>query len=346
MPAGRANLAAIIMIRLGLMGCGVVASFGHIPAIQRTAGLKLCSVFEPDSGRLMESQARFGVANGFTDPELFFQSGIDAVVVTSPAPTHLDNVLMAARYRKPVLCEKPLSMTEADSERMIAAMRDAGSPLFVGFTYRFAPPAMEIKRLVAEKAIGQVRSLRLIYIWDCHGRFDDREFSGRPNARRDARMDEGGPMVDCGVHQIDLARWWLGSEITRFHAEGAWVDPHRNPDHMWLHLDHESGAHTAVEISYSYAHTSRDGRCDFRYELIGTEGLIRYDRQGRFFEVVNRHGTQYLNWTEEKNFDGMYAEFEHAIRTGDKRNMPTGEDGLRATRVARAATDAAAQRRT
>jgi predicted dehydrogenase len=332
------------MIRLGLMGVGVVASYGHIPAIQRTPGLMLKSIFEPDSGRMMDARARFNVPEGFTNAEAFFKSGIDAVVVTSPAPAHLDNVLMAQRFGKPVLCEKPLAMNEADSQRMVDAMGSAGLPLYVGFTYRFAPCAMEIKRLVAEGAIGAVRSLRLIYNWDCHGKFDPRE-STVSSFRRDGRMIEGGPMVDCGVHQIDLARWWLGQEIVRHHGVGAWVDEHAAPDHMYLHLDHVGGAHTMVEISYSYGHTSRDTRCHFVYELIGTDGLIRYDRQARVFEVVNRDGTQHLPWHEEKNFDGMYAEFLRALQSGTPGNMPTGTDGLLATRIARVATEEAIGRR-
>jgi predicted dehydrogenase len=326
------------MIRLGLMGCGVVASYGHVPAISRTAGCKLVSIFEPDSARLIDAKDRYGVAKGFTDPELFFQSGIDAVAITSPAPAHLENVTMAARFGKPVLCEKPLAMNEAESLQMIQIMEQANLPLYVGFVYRFSPVAMEIKRLLAEGAIGQPRSLRLIYIWDCHGKYEGR-IGEKPNAARHGRMIEGGPMVDCGVHQIDLARWWLGSEVKRASGAGAWVDEHEAPDHMYLHLDHDNGAHTMVEISYSYAHTSKDQRCQFVYELIGTEGVLRYDRQGRIFELVGKHGTRHLYWTEEKNFEGMYAEFVRALQTGVTGNMPTARDGLEATRIARVATE-------
>ncbi|MDB5321451.1 MAG: oxidoreductase [Phycisphaerales bacterium] len=327
------------MLRLGLMGCGVVASYGHVPAIARTAGCKLVSIFEPDSARLIDAKDRYKVEKGFTDPNLFFQSGIDAVIVTSPAPAHLENVTMAARYGKPVLCEKPLAMNEAESLQMIEIMERANLPLYVGFTYRFSPVAMEIKRLVSEGAIGKARSLRLIYLWDCHGKFDCRTGSTKPNPGRHGRMIEGGPMVDCGVHQIDLARWWLGSEVKRTVGTGAWVDEHEAPDHVYLHLDHDSGAHTMVEMSYSYGHTSKDQRCHFVYELIGTDGLIRYDRQARIFELVNHQGTKHLTWTEEKNFDGMYTEFVRALQTGQPGNMPTGRDGLAATRLARVATE-------
>jgi len=326
-------------IKIGLMGCGHVATYGHLPAIMDTPALKLNAIFEPNPERLRATQEQFQVPHAFTDAEAFLASDIEAVTITSPAPVHLHNVLAAAEHRKPVLCEKPLAMSEAESLTMIDAMKKAGQPLYVGFTYRFSPVAMEIKRLVAAGEIGAVRSLRLIYNWDCHGKYEHR-FGDRPNPGRHGRMLEGGPIVDCGVHQIDLARWWLGSEVTRQTAAGAWVDTdHEAPDHVYLHLDHETGAHSMVEMSYSYGHTSKDQRCHFVYELIGSEGLIRYDRQGRVFELVNRHGTKTMNWTEEKNFDGMYAEFVRALQTGYPGYMPTGRDGLAATRIARVATE-------
>src|SRR5690606_5012904 len=241
--------------------------------------------------------------------------------------------------RKPVLCEKPLAMNDADAQTMIDAMREAGVPLYVGFTYRFAPIARDIHRLVRDGAIGRVLSLRLIYLWDCHGQCEPRD-SCCINQRRLGRMLEGGPMVDCGVHQIDLARWWTGAEVTRSLGVGAWIEQHEAPDHMYLHLDHADGAHTLVEISYSYAHTTRDSRPYFVYELIGTDGLLRYERETRVFELLNRDGTTRLEWTREKNFPGMYAEFERALRQGTDGNMPTGQDGLIATRIARTTTEA------
>jgi predicted dehydrogenase len=126
--------------------------------------------------------------------------------------------------------------------------------------------------------------------------------------------------------------------VTRHHGIGAWVESHDAPDHVFLHMDHENGAHTMVEISYSYGHTSRDQRCKFVYELIGTDGVIRYDRQSRVFEMVNKSGTHHMHWHDEKNFDGMYHEFENALRTGKPGDMPTGTDGLLATRIAQTAT--------
>jgi len=333
------------MIRVGLIGCGAVASYGHLPAIVATPGLSLHAVLDTDPARLIETRERFDVARTFTDIDLFFQSGLDVVVITSPAPAHFAHVMAAAKYRKPALCEKPLAMTEDEAQQMITTMQQANLALYVGFTYRFSPVAMDIHRLVRERAIGDVRSLRLAYVWDCHGKYIHREPAQGLYERRHGRMLEGGPMVDCGVHQIDLARWWTGSEVSRVTGLGAWVETENYvpPDHLYLHADHADGCHTQVEISYTYGHTSKEPRSDFWYELIGTEGLIRYNRQQRYFECVNKAGTQKLTWAEEKNFHGMYVELEKAIRMGTPGNMPTAQDGLIATKLARIATEEAVQ---
>ncbi len=331
------------MTRIGLMGCGVVAMYGHLPTIARTEGLALHAVFDPNVAHLQAAQQAFSVPHAFTDAEAFFRSGVDAVVVTSPVPAHLANVLDAARHGKNVLCEKPLAMSEGEIVRMIDAMDAARLMFFTGFTYRFSPVALQIKELVADGAIGRVRSLRLVYIWDLHGKYVvDEKTGGRiDQPRRVGRMDEGGPMVDCGVHQIDLARWWLDSEVVRSRGVGAWVDEFTAPDHLYLHMDHASGAHTLVEISFSYGHTISHPPALFAYDLIGTEGLIRYDRASKLFELRNAAGPQTLVWQPEKGFDAMYNEFARALKTGQPGNLPTGRDGLIATRIAREATDQA-----
>lgn len=334
------------MKKIGLIGCGTVADYGHLPAIVSTQGLTLAAICDTDAGVLERAQRKFHPAQAFADSEAFFASGLDAVVVTSPLGCHCEHVLSAARRRLPVLCEKPLADDDAQAREMIEAMRRADRLLAVGFTYRFSPVARMIRKLLGDGAIGTVRSLRLVYVWNLHGKFLAGP-DGRPvlNPRRVGRMLEGGPMVDCGVHQIDLARWWLGSEVARFQAHGAWVEDYDAPDHLYLHMDHTCGAHTMVEMSYTYCHTAAEPVNQFVYELIGTDGLIRYDRQGRLFEVRNARGTQTLPFASEKGFAEMYECFRWALEGGDASLMPTGEDGLIATSIARQATQQAMAQR-
>lgn len=147
-------------------------------------------------------------------------------------------------------------------------------------------------------------------------------------------------MVDCGVHQIDLAQWWLGSPVVRSQAHGAWCDQYEAPDHVFLHLDHDCGAHTAVEMSYSYGHTTKHKYNEFVYELIGTDGIIRYERNTGLFELRTHQFTESLEHTGEKDFAVMYEHFANAVAHQDPGDLCTGEEAIRVTDIARNATDA------
>lgn len=332
-------------LKIGLIGCGKVAEYGHLPAIVQLPGLSLHAVLDPSEQALQQAQRNFDVPNVFTEADDFFCSGLDAVTVTSPAPFHYHNVLDAARYRLPVLCEKPIAMNRREADEMSTAMREAGTSFYAGFCYRFSPSALQIRRLVHEGAIGEVRSLRLIYNWNLHGKYEtEPDGKKRLQRRRVERMLEGGPMVDCGTHQIDLAHFWLDSPVDHFSGFGAWLDDYEAPDHMYLHMVHASGAHTMVEISYSYMYTAEEPRSEFVYELIGTKGVIRYDRSARECFMATEHGTSPIPFHSEKNFAGMYCEWESALRTGKSSLLASPEHATRVTEIAREATKQASNK--
>lgn len=325
-------------LRIGLMGCGNVAEFGHLPAILSTDGLELVALYDPAPGKAAAYAERFG-GNPFDDIDDFFDSGLDIVAITSSAPAHLSNVLDAAAHHVHVICEKPIAMNDAEGATMVSAMKNSGKEFFVGFCYRFSPVAQQIKRWVDEAIVGEIRALRLVYNWHLHGQYihlPDGSWTESPFYR--GRMEEGGPLVDCGVHQIDLGRWWLGSEVTEWSAAGAWIGEFEAPDHIWLHTRHDTGALTTVEISYAHGHTAKEPRSVFTYELIGTGGVIRYDRDGYILEARNGQGTITAPGASEKNFPGMYSALVERLN-GANIQMPTAQDAIIATRIARQATD-------
>lgn len=323
------------MIRIGIVGCGEVANFGHLPAIASNPQYQVAALFDPSDERLAITAGKFGNPPTFKDLTSFYRTGLDAVVIASPAPTHRENVLVAAKEAVHVLCEKPISDDEDESVEMAEAMEESGKIFTIGFCYRFSDVSKQIGKWVSEGVIGNIRSLRLVYTWNLHGRFEpDSTGSWIESPRWRGRMVEGGPMVDCGVHCIDLARMWLKQEPVRVHGEGAWVANYDAPDHMFLHMDHEGGTHTMVEMSFSYTHTAHDPLSPFSYELIGDGGVIRYLRDGYILEARTGQGTIRAPGASEKNFAGMYQEFAHAIQTGDVSGLPTAYDGIIASRIA------------
>ena len=327
------------------MGCGVVAAYGHLPVLRATEGVEVV-LFDPNPARVDEMKKEFGIARGFTDEAAFFDAGLDAVAIASPAPAHLANIRAAAARGLPILCEKPLALTVEEAREAVRVASAANVPLFTGFDYRFSPVSQKIRQLIREGAIGEPAVMRLLYLWNCHGKFQTLADGTRVvQARREGRMLEGGPMLDCGVHQIDLARWWTGQEVSRVSGHGAWADEYEAPDHVFAHLEHEGGCHTLVEMSYSYGQVAKEPSPVFTYEIIGARGVIKFDRGAKRFELRNDLGTTEFEFAGEKNFAGMYAAFIASLRGEGDGGLPSGRDGVEAIRIATEATRQAIQNR-
>ena len=333
------------MFRIGVMGAGVVADFGHLPAIRSTPGLELAAIYDPLGNRAVILAEKYGTF-GTTSQEAFFDQKLDAVVIASPPAAHPANAVAAAKHGAIILCEKPLASDEALAEAMIREVRALGSQIYTGFVYRFSPVSEQIRTWVREGIVGEIRDLRLIYLCNLHGQYEAGADGWHESPRWRGRMVVGGPLVDCGVHQIDLARWWLGSEVVDWSTAAAWVSDYDAPDHQYLHMHHANGARTCVEMSFTYGHTAENPRSVFTYELIGTGGVIRLDRDGYVLEARHGRGITTAPGASEKNFEGMYLALRETLESPGSSRLPSAEDGLAATSIAEAAVRQVVQHNT
>lgn len=333
------------MAKIGILGCGSVASFGHLPAIHKTPGFELVSLYDPVPGRAQLFANEFG-GQPFDDLDEFFATGLDAVAVTSPLPAHHDNVMLCAEHGVHVLCEKPIAENEDDASDMIAVMEDADKGFFVGFVYRFSPVAIQFREWHHQNLLGKVKHFRMVYNWNLHGQWvqhGDGPWVESPAWR--GRMLEGGPLIDCGVHQIDLVRWISGLEVKSCDGFGTWISNYESPDHITAHLQLENDVTASIEVSFTYGHTAHDPRSVFTYEMIGTGGVARFDRDGYILEARDGHGIIQVPGTGEKNFDGMYAQFLRYIEQGETGYLASPQDALIASEIAIECTDKAIRKR-
>jgi len=325
-------------IRLGVLGCGSVTDFGHVPAIERIRhswGLCPVAFFDPVISKAQKYASKFEGAVAADSYDDFFGQKLDAVVICSPMPKHHENVLLCAKHGVHVLCEKPIAENEDQAEEMIKAMEATGKGFFIAFVYRFSPIAQTLKHWFHSGVIGDVKSIRMIYNWNLHGQWvQDEAGKWIESPMWRGRMLEGGPMIDCGVHMIDLIRWMSGEEIVDASGHGAWVSNYEAADHVYAHLESESGIHGMVEMSFTYGHTAKFPAPQFTYELIGTGGVAKYDRNGYLLEARNGEGILKGPSEGEKNFDGMWHAFCHYIRTGESGDLASPRDALEATRIA------------
>ncbi|WP_337024854.1 MULTISPECIES: Gfo/Idh/MocA family oxidoreductase, partial [unclassified Pantoea] len=125
-------------VRVGLIGAGRMGSFHGQTVAQLIPGAVLAAVADPVPGAAEKLAATLGAEKSFTDPQAMLDdSTIDAVVIASPARTHAELVVAAARAGKGVFCEKPMAVTLEEADSAIAAAKSAGVVLQVGFNRRF-----------------------------------------------------------------------------------------------------------------------------------------------------------------------------------------------------------------
>src|SRR5690606_38082986 len=112
----------------------------------------------------LEAAEQMGAPQVFEDHRRLLDADLDAVVVAVPNHLHLQVALDVIASGRPVLCEKPLGMNVAETERMLDAAEKAGVVHMTAFTYEFTPAARYLKRLIELGELGEIRSVRAAYL--------------------------------------------------------------------------------------------------------------------------------------------------------------------------------------
>ncbi len=190
---------------------------------------------------------------------------VDVVDICLPTHLHHEMVLKAAAAGKDIVCEKPLSLTVAQGQEMIAACKAAGVKLLVAHVVRFFPEYARAKAAVDRGEIGQPAVLRL-----ARETFQPKKAAG--NWFLDSAKS-GGMILDLMIHDFDYARWIAGEVKTVFAKSITSSQPDAQVDHGLVILTHRNGAISHVVGSWAYPPpTFRT-----RFEIAGSGGLIEFD---------------------------------------------------------------------
>jgi myo-inositol 2-dehydrogenase/D-chiro-inositol 1-dehydrogenase len=256
--------------------------------------------------------------------------GPDGVVVASATEHHAAQLAAAAPLGAPILCEKPIALTVADTEAAIAGLARAGALVQVGFQRRFDPAVRAARERAADGRLGTLYSLRI-------------------TARdADPATDQyiagsGGIFRDMHVHDFDLARWITGREVASVYAVGAV----RGFDRFARHDDFDT---TAIVLTMDDGTpVTIDGSrhdpvgYDVRVEIAGSEDVVAVGIDARAPLHHVGAGTDELPadaWTsfEERFADAFAAEtdaFLALVRDGGESACPP-ESALEALRIAEA----------
>ena len=187
------------MVRLGLIGCGRIGRV-HADSITVHPRAELARVVDPFESSAREVGEKFA-APWSTDVEAVIDDpAIDAVVVASPTPTHVDLLIRAVRAGKAVLCEKPIDLDIARVDACSAEIGALTDRVMLGFNRRFDPSFSDIRARVEAGEIGTLEQLTII----------SRDPAPPPAAYV---ATSGGLFRDMTIHDFDMARFFLGDVV-------------------------------------------------------------------------------------------------------------------------------------
>jgi predicted dehydrogenase len=190
-------------LRVGVVGLGKIAVEHHLPNWVSSPHCTLSAVCDVDAGRLASTGDDFFVSKRYADwRDLVADPSIDVVDVCTPNAWHAPVALAALESGKHVLCEKPMATNSRDAERMLEASRRRQRKLQVNHHFRFQRAFREIQKFSTEPTLGRP--------YFAHARWHRRRRVPVAPTFVQRELSGGGPLLDLGVHIVDLAMLLMG----------------------------------------------------------------------------------------------------------------------------------------
>jgi predicted dehydrogenase len=273
-------------LRVGIIGCGGISGMhmmGYNALPDEVEVVACCDINEE---RLKRYAKDHNIPNTFTDfNEMVKMKDLDAVSVTTWNNVHCPATVAALKAGKHVLCEKPMALSADEARQMEAAAKESGKLLQIGFVRRFEQNTRIIKDYIKNGKIGDVYHVRA----ECTRR------AGNPMGWfADKKRSGGGPLIDLGVHVIDLARFLMGrpkavsaygatfnhigtrmnlKDYTRYTASDYDGDKSDVEDVCIAMIRFDNGGVVTLEVSFS-ENIKND---NFSVQIHGTKGGASFD---------------------------------------------------------------------
>jgi predicted dehydrogenase len=329
-------------VKVGLIGSGFVADI-HAHALQTfVPGAEIVAVASPTPGKAARFARERGIPNAFEDyRDLLAMKEIEMVSLCVPNDLHCRVTVDAAAAGKHIVCEKPISRTLDEADRMIDACRKQGVLLLYAEELLFAPKYVRARQLVAEGALGEAF---LVKQWEEHDGPHEPWFW-------DVNRSGGGVLLDMGCHSIEYARWVFGRPNIKSVSATLGTYVHaamtHGEDHSIVVVEYEGNRVGLAENSWA-----KPGGVDDRAEIYGSKGhtradllrgnaLLTYSNVGYGYateKAGNTAGWTFTMFEEVWNY-GFPAELSLAVQAvrGEAEFPETGEDAREVLKIIYAA---------
>ncbi len=328
-------------IKVGVIGTGGISN-EHIRAYLKNPDVELYAFCDINEERVKMMGEKYGVTRLYTDKdEMLKLSELDAVSVCTWNSAHAECTIAALNAGKHVLCEKPMALNAQQAKEMQAAAEKNGKLLMIGFVRRYGNDCAVLKDFIDNGYFGDIYYTKATYLrrkGNPGGWFGDKSRSG------------GGPLIDLGVHVIDLTRYLsgLGKPVSVYGATFQKLFDRRDikgkpgyvatsgkeddicdvEDMATAMVRYDNGVVLQVEASFSLNLKKDTGTI----ELFGTKAGAKLDPELEIYTDMNGYMTNtQLTMPTALSFDGLFAnEINHyieCIRDGVPCKSPA-QDGV------------------
>ncbi|MBI4978100.1 MAG: Gfo/Idh/MocA family oxidoreductase [Spirochaetes bacterium] len=326
-------------IKVAVIGLGIGKS--HLKGYQSHPDAEIVAVCDLNQELGAQIAAEYKVPKIFTDAEkMFKECELDAVSVCTPNKFHAPLTMTALEHGLHVLCEKPMAMNTDEAIQMNDLAKKKKKNLMINFSYRFNPMSYALKQEVDKGTFGDIYFGRTVWhrrrgMPKFGGWFGDKELSG------------GGPLIDLGVHRVDLALWLMGypEPVSVF---GSTYNPiameqakkenkkYTVEDLACGIVKFKNGATLIVEASWAANIKDKE---EMNTRLCGTKGgLMQYNLNGEYkFEADMYTDSDGFFYTKKLDFTTAQVpapayEFVDSIKN-KRPPLATGDEGIKVMKI-------------
>jgi predicted dehydrogenase len=310
-------------LRAGVVGYGRMGR-GFVAAMQQSDLWDVAAICDvsPDARELAGKSAP--TAQILSQPDtIFSDKSIDVVGLFTLADARPGQISQALRAKKHVLAEKPLAADVATEWQLVKEIEASDRIVAVNLFNRNAWYHKDILAFIAEGEIGELAILRICHMTPGHMPTEGHE-------------PEGPPFHDCGMHYVDVARWYAHSEYEKWHAQGIRMWDYKDPWWVNSHGHFANGVVFDITQGFVYGHLAVDKTHNCYLDAIGTKGICRM-RHNFIDATIEMHGihatVKKTGLFNDKKLDVMVDVFARSVAAGKNLGMPSARDSVIASEV-------------
>ena len=314
-----------------LIGCGHIGC-QHIQDIYYREQIRIIGVVDINPARAQEFYAKYKAQSWSTDyRDYVARSDVDIVIVATYVSTHLSIVKACLLNKKHVICEKPIGRNMQEGREFVDAVKASNCKVLVSHVLRHNQTYQKVAQLINDGVIGNLTLMRMVQNHHC-----------KDWERYRKLLEDCSPIVDCGVHYMDVMQWFTGSSITKVNGFGSAIDndlPEGVYNYGLINVQLQNGCMGYYEAGWSKNIASSNLK-----EFIGLKGRIsiilnanRYKdvEEGDLIELYLNKNNEYKTINIKSEYKNMWGQMQKLIEMIEENvpAVPTIDEVFSAFRV-------------